>query len=386
MSGVGERVHNGIATRSQALFSRRASVLTGGCLVALTACGSAVDSAGSRSHTTDAPVEEAVGSVLATTNAPVSVAPTSTVPEELDVHDPRCVVVVQSGESLSLIADRFDDDTVYPASIRAENEIGDDVIHLGDQLDICVDNGIDDITGETRTEPNAAIAAAVTQANVRLQQAKLNELFAGYGTAELSVDGISGSVTRQRLCAARVTLGLLASTADMVAGSEEEQLLMTAGKLEVPVTTTLESERWILIDQTCQMMFVGQGSDQLTYVFATSTGEPGHETRPQDRTRAFRFDPALDNNGWHDSTDFPVAIDNPLNGNMYKPVYFDGGQAIHGANNVPTNPQSKGCARLRVEHQDLLVGWLGLTDAPGPTNDSARIDLTVTVQGAYLPS
>lgn len=352
----------------------------------MTACGSAVDSAGSSSHTTDAPVEEAAGSVIATTTAPVNVAPTSTVPEELDVHDPRCVVVIQSGESLSLIADRFDDDTVYPASIRAENEIGDDIIHPGDQLDICVDNGIDDITGETRPEPNAAIAAAATQANVRLQQAKLNELFADYGTPELSVDGISGSVTRQRLCAARVTLGLPASTADMVAGSEEEQLLMAAETLETPVVDALDSERWILIDQTCQMMFVGQGSDQLIYVFATSTGEPGHETRPQDRTQAFRFDPALDNNGWHNSTDFPVPIDNPLNGNMYKPIYFDGGQAIHGANNVPTNPQSKGCARLRVEHQDLLVSWLGLTDAPGPTNDSARIDLTVTVQGAYLPS
>jgi hypothetical protein len=67
---------------------------------------------------------------------------------------------------------------------------------------------------------------------------------------------------------------------------------------------------------------------------------------------------------------------------MYKPLYFDRGQAIHGANNVPTSPASKGCARLRVEHQDLLVQWLGLADS-GPTNSTSRIGVTVNVQGVW---
>lgn len=91
----------------------------------------------------------------------------------------------------------------------------------------------------------------------------------------------------------------------------------------------------------------------------------------------------LHNDGWHNSTTYPVAADNPLNGNMYKPLYFDGGQAIHGANNVPRYPASKGCARLRVDHQDLLVAWLGLAGIDGPTNDPARIGVTVNVQGAW---
>ena len=43
----------------------------------------------------------------------------------------------------------------------------------------------------------------------------------------------------------------------------------------------------------------------------------------------FRYDPATDNGGWHDSASYPVEVDNPLNGNMYKPLYFnDDGQAI----------------------------------------------------------
>ncbi|MFT7395011.1 MAG: hypothetical protein ACI83Y_002694, partial [Candidatus Azotimanducaceae bacterium] len=100
--------------------------------------------------------------------------------------------------------------------------------------------------------------------------------------------------------------------------------------------------------------------------------------------RAFRFDPASDNGGWHDSTDFPVAADNPLNGNMYRPLYFDLGQAIHGANNVPTSPQSKGCARLRIENQDQLVGWLGLASAMTPIWSERSISVAVNVQGEYV--
>ena len=138
-----------------------------------------------------------------------------------------------------------------------------------------------------------------------------------------------------------------------------------------------------MIDQTCQMMFVGEGSSRLVFVFPTSTGESGHETRNQNGSGVFRYDPARENGGWHNSTAYPVEADNPLNGNMYKPLYFDDGQAIHGAGYVPTSPQSKGCARLRVEHQDALIGWLGLRDAAGPLWDGGQIGLTVSVQGRY---
>jgi LysM repeat protein len=376
----------------------RLHLLAGACLLVLTACSASVESGGSESGSTDAaPATETPESTSGTTTEPAETtttappppsteATTTTTEPELQVHDADCVVVVEPGNSLGLIADRFDDDTVTIASIRAENGISGDTIYAGQLLDVCVDNGLDDITGEERTERNAALADAETRANVEIQQTKLNQLFAGLGINELLVDGVSGPVTRQRLCAARLALGLPVSATDMEQGSEEEQLLMATETLPMPFTTALLSERWVLIDQTCQIMFVGLGTEGITFVFPTSTGEPGHETRPQDRSRVFRFDPALHNNGWHNSTDFPAAIDNPLNGNLYKPLYFDGGQAIHGANNVPTSPQSKGCARLRVEHQDLLVNWLGLADAGGPINDRGRINLTVNVQGAYVPT
>jgi lipoprotein-anchoring transpeptidase ErfK/SrfK len=131
-------------------------------------------------------------------------------------------------------------------------------------------------------------------------------------------------------------------------------------------------------------MFVGAGSDRLQFVFPTSTGQPGFETRLQDASKVYRYDPAFENDGWHDSTEFPAPEDNPINGNMYKPLYFDGGLAIHGANNVPTSPQSKGCARLRVGDQDLLIGWLGVGDVTRPIGGS-QFNLTVRIVGQYLP-
>ena len=117
----------------------------------------------------------------------------------------------------------------------------------------------------------------------------------------------------------------------------------------------------------------------------TPTGEPEFPTHNVQALRAYRYDPALDNDGWHDSANFPSAVDNPLNGNMYKPLYFNGGQAIHGANVVPPDPRSKGCARMFPWHQDRLLTWLGLDEVADATWSPGRINVTVTVQGDYRP-
>ncbi|MFT6393046.1 MAG: LysM repeat protein, partial [Ilumatobacter sp.] len=283
----------------------------------------ATDSSTAGTVSTDSEADESTTST-STSSTTTSSTTTTTVPE-LDVYEPSCVVEVQPGDSLGLITDSFDDETINISTVRAENGLEDDTIFPGQVLDICVDNGLDDITGSER-ERNPAIVAEETVAAVKSQQTQLNTLFAGYGIRDLQVDGVSGPVTRQRLCAARLGLALDVTLTDMEPGSEEEAALMAADTLSIPFTTAALSERWILIDRTCQIMFVGEAANQLKYIFPTSTGSQGYETRDQDRSRVFRYDPALDNDGWHDSTDFPVAIDNPLNGNMYRPLYFDGGQ------------------------------------------------------------
>lgn len=258
-----------------------------------------------------------------------------------------------------------------------------DAVAAGDLVDTCVNNGVNDIDGTPRPVLDEAGVSAALAANVVRQQTKLNELFAGFGTGDLDVDGVSGPRTGQRLCTARLALGLDTTIADMFPGTDEQAALFAAPALATPASTATESERWVLIDRTCQIMFVGTGAD-TTFVFPTSTGSEGFETRDQDRAPAFRFNPALDNGGWHNSSEFPVGVDNPLNGNLYKPLYFDLGQAIHGANNVPPTPESKGCARLRVSDQEALIAWLGLEQVTTQLWREEEMNVTINVQGEFI--
>jgi hypothetical protein len=297
------------------------------------------------------------------------------------VHDRDCVRIAAPGDSLERIAGTSATQTDL-TGLWVENGVPD-AVAPGGFVDVCSGNGVDDVTGTPRpVVPDEGVAQAL-RANVERQQTKLNALFAPFGTRPLAVDGVSGPLTGQRLCAARLALGLPASVEDMRPGSDEQTALLGASTLAAPASSALQSERWVLIDRTCQMLFAGSGPT-LTFVFPTSTGSAGFETRDQDRARVFRYNPATETGGWHNSNEYPVGVDNPLNGNLYKPLYFDLGQAIHGANNVPPTPQSKGCARLSVADQDTLLSWLGLAGLTEETWRTSEINLTVNVQGQFV--
>ena len=355
--------------------------------------------------TTTVPATTTSTSTTTTTTAPPppTDATTTTVAAPVaGAPNPACIYTIQGGDSLNAIVTNLGDPALSVDAVALENGIGDpNVINAGDPIDVCPGNGVDDISGALRGPPETTPAPDTTVppdpttpdtvapgtplgSGVEAQQAKLNELFADKGLSALTVDGQSGRLTRQQLCAARVALNIPVSRDDMAPGSLEEVALMQTNVLPTPPTAPVHAGRWILLDQTCQMMFVGDGPNNVVFVFPTSTGLPQYPTRDQDASRVFRYDPATANNGWHDSTHYPAASDNPLNGNMYKPLYFDNGQAIHGANTVPTSPASHGCARLRVHNQDMLIDWLGLADQRSQIwNDRGRLALTVTIQGRY---
>lgn len=348
-----------------------------------------VDTAPERTNsaTSLSPASTALSSTTTTSEAttlPSTIAPstTTTAPDPLEgVYNRVCVRQAGSDESLEWIAGTLDG-AVDVTSLWAENGFVDGV-GAGDLLDVCVTNAVDDITGQPRPSFDDPTVVAAFRANVERQQTKINELFAPFGTASIAVDGVSGPITGQRLCGARLALGLPVSVDDMRPGSDEQATLFAATGLPTPTSSATESERWALIDRTCQMMFIGAGPATV-FIFPTSTGSAGFETRYQDRARVFRFDPATDNSGWHNSDEYPVGVDNPLNGNLYKPLYFDLGQAIHGANNVPPTPQSKGCARLSVVDHNALLTWLGLADDTEETWVKDEINLTVKVQGQFV--
>ena len=355
-----------------------AVLLATGCATQVASSDAVAPAPAAAAPTTPAPSVTVAPEPPATTAPPAPpTVPVTTMPT---VHDPDCVAQVSPGDGLLTIVARFDHEMLDVDTIIAENELASDTIVPGQLLDVCVDNGINDIDGTARSGPNAALAA---RAEIAEQQEHLNRLFVDLGMRELLVDGRSGPATGQRLCAFRVAVGLPASTEEVAADSDEMTLLQAIELIPVPPTAATGAPRWILIDQTCQVMFIGAGDGHIEFVFATSTGDAEHPTRDQHRSGVFKYDPAADNGGWHDSTEYPAPEDNPLNGNMYKPLYFDAGQAIHGANNVPNFPASKGCVRLQVHEQDRLIAWLGLADRADVTWGAAEIGVTVDVQGQW---
>jgi lipoprotein-anchoring transpeptidase ErfK/SrfK len=66
---------------------------------------------------------------------------------------------------------------------------------------------------------------------------------------------------------------------------------------------------------------------------------------------SFRIGRKID--GWHRS----------YLGLMYRPAYFDGPYAIHGAANVPPYPASHGCIRVTTASMDAIYGKL-VPDTP----------------------
>ncbi len=328
--------------------------------IALTSCSS-----GDRSVASARGLADTASTVSVAASAPMTAAATTTVPE------PVCTVTAQVGDSLTAIAERND---LTLEQLKAENLLDPtDVFHPGQAFDVCLGDQLDP-SDPTLTEPPAAV--------VMQQQRELNELLSTTSMPPLGVDGDSGRLTRQAACAARMGLGLPVHNRHLVPGSEEEAVIFAATELAIPDDAPIDADKWILIDQSCQVIFIGEGNDRVVDVFPTSTGSEGHETFTV-RARAFRFDPALDNEGWHDSASYPVEVDNPLNGNMYKPIYFNDGQAIHGAEFIPPYPRSKGCARTFPKHQDMIIEWLGLQDLTEATWSAAEIDVTVVVRGRY---
>ena len=294
-----------------------------------------------------------------------SAAPTTTLPA------PVCVAEAQAGDSLTAIANRSG---ITLEQLVQENLFDPtDTFYPGTEFDVCVGDNVDP-TDPTLVEPPSEA--------VMRQQQELNELFSTTSMLPLGVDGDSGRLTRQATCAARMGLGLPVHNRHLAPGSDEEATIFAATGFGIPEGAPTDAAKWILVDQRCQVIFIGEGADRVVDIFPTSTGEEGHETFSV-RARAFRFDPSIETDGWHDSSSFPVEIDNPLNGNMYKPIYFNEGQAIHGAEYIPPRPQSKGCARTFPKHQDMIIEWLGLQDMTEATWKVGDIGATVVVQGRY---
>lgn len=172
-------------------------------------------------------------------------------------------------------------------------------------------------------------------------QQRLTEL--GYWNGK--ADGSFGSLTQQAVFALQKAAGL---GRDGVVGPKTQKAL------EQGVRPKARSTSGHVIEISLKrqlLMVVDDGT--VSQVFNTSTGsmeyyEQEGQTYLADTPRGkFRVSRQID--GWRNA---PLGL-------LWRPKYFNGGIAVHGAPSVPPYPASHGCARVSV----AAMNWLWKNDA-----------------------
>lgn len=155
----------------------------------------------------------------------------------------------------------------------------------------------------------------------------LQQRLAALGFWVPNPDGNFGSITQQAVMAFQKTYGL---GRDGIAGPATLAAIETA----TPVGPR-EAGNHIEVDLDRQIMFVVK--DGVHKIFNTSTGTSGWRTPPG----RFAIDRVID------------GVRRAPLGDLYRPRYFNGGIALHGASSIPGYPASHGCTRLHnavVDH------------------------------------
>lgn len=176
-------------------------------------------------------------------------------------------------------------------------------------------------------------------------QKRLNN--AGYWTG--SADGVFGHLTQQAVWAVQKANGL---TRDAVVGPATRRALAEGG---VPSPAAGGGNRLEVHLRRQLILVVRGGATKEVYNTSTGNGEyywyDGKRYRATTPTGWYRVF-STHTNGWQWG---------PL-GNLYRPMYFNGGIAVHGSNSIPAYPASHGCCRLSTAAMDRVwsKGYLAM--------------------------
>jgi len=131
---------------------------------------------------------------------------------------------------------------------------------------------------------------------------------------------------------------------DGVAGPATRAAMATA----VRVAPQEQSGDHIEVDLARQILLVVEGG-QTRWVVNTSTGSGEAYTTPTGGTSVATTPPGQ----FVVEREIDGLRSAPL-GTLYRPKYFNGGIAIHGAGEIPAQPASHGCVRVTNAAMDVL--------------------------------
>ena len=167
-------------------------------------------------------------------------------------------------------------------------------------------------------------------------QKRLTEL--GYWNGK--ADGTFGGQTQQAIYALQKAAGL---SRDGVVGPKTEKALTNGVRPKAKST----SGHVIEISLKKQLLMVVDDG-KVSQVFNTSTGSMEHYEQNGNTfladTPSGKFKVGRQIDGWRHA---PLGL-------LWRPKYFNGGIAVHGANSVPPYPASHGCARLSISAMNHL--------------------------------
>jgi hypothetical protein len=193
------------------------------------------------------------------------------------------------------------------------------------------------LTAITRTTPRETISAL---------QERLDML--GFWLPDF--DGTFGSVTSQAVLAFQKYVGL------PLTGSVDELTALALSMDGLKAVGQSTSGDLMEVDLTKQLLFVIRDGRTI-YTLNTSTGSGGFYDEPNQKDGGRITGTAITPVGryrvyreWTDGWE-PGQL-----GELYRPKYFVGGVAIHGAPRIPQFPASHGCVRVTTSFMDYVWG------------------------------
>lgn len=206
------------------------------------------------------------------------------------------------------------------------------------------------------TIPANVIAVSVTEPPIRgvgtsdgaeTERAQWRLLELGFWIQ--NANGDYGVTTRQAVMAFQKYYGM---TTDGVLGDETAAALTAVTQRPI---ARADAGTLIEIDKAKQLLFfVIDG--QTEWILNTSTGSEISYDEPDQNTPGERqTGDSITRTGLH--TIYRERPDGWWEGDLgeiYRPKYFSGGQAVHGSNSIPDYPASHGCVRVSVPAMDWI--------------------------------
>ena len=167
-----------------------------------------------------------------------------------------------------------------------------------------------------------------------------------------NANGSYDLTTQQAVMAFQKYYGL---AADGTLGSETASVMSS---LTERPHASADAGTLVEIDKSKQLLFfVTDGYTE--WILNTSTGSEKPYDEPDKNTPGERqVGDAVTRNGLHDVYREQAQgwWEGDL-GQIYRPKYFSGGEAVHGSNSIPNYPASHGCVRVSVPAMDWIWAW-----------------------------